>query len=211
MVPERRLDAQVTGASAIPSAGVARLGCSMVADSPALDEGTLVGADGGTMAELYTRYVPAGVRLAYLLTGDRAQAEDLAHEAFVRCVGRFQHLRAHSAFDAYLRRAIVNLHTSGLRRRRTEREWLRREGPRAAAAVATQRDVGEREDLWRALSTLPARQRAALVLRYYEDLSERDAAAALGCSLAALKSLVTRGSDALRASLTTYAPEGDDR
>jgi len=210
MVPEPAVAAQVSGA-ALPSAGVARLGCSMAADSPALDERTLVEADGSTMAELYTRYVPAGIRLAYLLTGDRAQAEDLAHEAFVRCVGRFQHLRAHSAFDAYLRRAIVNLHTSGLRRRRTEREWIRREGPRAAAAVATQRDVGEREDLWRALSTLPARQRAALVLRYYEDLSERDAAEALGCSLAALKSLVARGSDALRDSLTTYAPEGDDR
>jgi RNA polymerase sigma-70 factor (sigma-E family) len=183
----------------------------MAADSPALDERTVVEADGSTMAELYTRYVPAGIRLAYLMTGDRTQAEDLAHEAFVRCVGRFQHLRAHSAFDAYLRRAIVNLHTSGLRRRRTEREWLRREGPRAASAVTTQRDVGEREDLWRALSTLPSRQRAALVLRYYEDLSERDAAEALGCSLAALKSLVARGSEALRTSLTTYAPEGDDR
>jgi len=183
----------------------------MVAESPALDERTLVEPDDGTMAELYTRYVPGGIRLAYLLTGDRHQAEDLAHEAFVRCVGRFQHLRAHTAFDAYLRRAIVNLHTSGLRRRKTERDWLRREGPRAAAAVSTQRDVGEREDLWQALSTLPARQRAALVLRYYEDLSERDAAEALGCSLAAMKSLVARGSDALRASLTTYASEGDDR
>ena len=118
MVPERR-PGRPGQEAALPSAALARLGCSMVADSPALDERTLVGADGGTMAELYTRYVPAGVRLAYLLTGDRAQAEDLAHEAFVRCVGRFQHLRAHSAFDAYLRRAIVNLHTSGLRRRRT--------------------------------------------------------------------------------------------
>jgi RNA polymerase sigma-70 factor (sigma-E family) len=183
----------------------------MATDSPTVDGRTLVEPDGGTMAELYTRYVPAGIRLGYLLTGDRAQAEDLAHEAFVRCVGRFQHLRAHSAFDAYLRRAIVNLHTSGLRRRRTEREWLRREGPRVAAGVATQRDVGEREDLWEALATLPPRQRAALVLRYYEDLSERDAAEALGCSLAALKSLVARGSETLRASLTTYAPEGDDR
>lgn len=213
MVPEARLGrpGMPRSEGALPSAGVMRLRCSMVADSPAVDERTLVEPDGGTMAELYTRYVPAGIRLAYLLTGDRHQAEDLAHEAFVRCVGRFQHLRAHTAFDAYLRRAIVNLHTSGLRRRRTEREWLRREGPRAAAAVSTQRDVGEREDLWRALATLPSRQRAALVLRYYEDLSERDAAEALGCSLSALKSLVARGSDALRASLTTYAPEGDDR
>jgi len=183
----------------------------MATDSPTVDGRTVVEPDGSTMAELYTRYVPSGIRLAYLLTGDRHQAEDLAHEAFVRCVGRFQHLRAHTAFDAYLRRAIVNLHTSGLRRRRTEREWLRREGPRAAAAVTMQRDVGAREDLWEALSTLPSRQRAALVLRYYEDLSERDAAEALGCSLSALKALVARGSDALRASLTTYAPEGDDR
>ncbi|HJX07088.1 MAG TPA: SigE family RNA polymerase sigma factor [Actinomycetota bacterium] len=171
----------------------------------------MVEPDGGTMAELYTRYVPGGIRLAYLLTGDRHQAEDLAHEAFIRCVGRFQHLRAHTAFDAYLRRAIVNLHTSGLRRRKTEREWLRREGPRQAAAVITQRDVGEREDLWRALSALPPRQRAALVLRYYEDLSERDAAEALGCSLSAMKSLVARGSEALRDVLTTHTPEGDDR
>jgi RNA polymerase sigma-70 factor (sigma-E family) len=210
MVPERRPAAQVSG-GALPSAGPARLGCSMVEESLALDERTVVEPDGGTMAELYERYVPRGIRLAYLLTGDRDQAEDLAHEAFIRCVGRFQHLRAHTAFDAYLRRAIVNLHTSGLRRRKTEREWLRREGPRAAAAVSTQRDVGEREDLWKAMSILPRRQRAALVLRYYEDLSERDAAEALGCSLSALKSLVARGSDALRASLTTYAPEGDDR
>jgi RNA polymerase sigma factor (sigma-70 family) len=68
-------------------------------------------------------------------------------------------------------------------------------------------DVGAREDLWRALATLPARQRAALVLRYYEDLSERDTAAALRCSVAAVKSLVARGSDALRAVLV----EGSDR
>ncbi|MFI5055554.1 MAG: sigma factor, partial [Actinomycetota bacterium] len=73
-------------------------------------------SDRGAMAELYARYVPAGVRLAYLLTGDRHQAEDLAQEAFIRCVGRFSHLRSHAAFESYLRRAIVNLHTSGLRR-----------------------------------------------------------------------------------------------
>src|SRR4051794_39392305 len=146
MVPKPTSDAQVR--AALPFADHRRLWCSMAAESSALDERTLVEPDDGTMAELYTRYVPGGIRLAYLLTGDRDQAEDLAHKAFIRCVGRFQHLRAHTAFDAYLRRAIVNLHTSGLRRRKTEREWLRREGPRAAAAVTTQRDVGQREDLW---------------------------------------------------------------
>ena len=164
-------------------------------------ERTLVEPDHGTMAELYARYVPSGIRLAYLLTGDRTQAEDLAHDAFVRCVGRFAHLRERDAFEAYLRRAIVNLHTSGLRRRRLEREWLRREGPRAARASTALPDVVGREALWRALGTLPARQRAALVLRYYEDLSERDTGAVLGCSLAAVKSLVARGTEALRAEL----------
>ena len=170
-------------------------------------ERTLVEPDRGTMAELYARHVPAGVRLAYLLTGDRQQAEDLAHEAFVRCVGRFAHLRAREAFDGYLRRSIVNLHTSGVRRKYVEREWLRREGPRVARATSTLPDVSARQDLWRALSTLPPRQRAALVLRYYEDLSERDTATVLGCSLAAVKSLVARGSEALRAEVA----EGDDR
>jgi RNA polymerase sigma-70 factor (sigma-E family) len=150
------------------------------------------------LAELYERHVPAAVRLAFLLTGDRSQAEDLAHEAFVRCIGRFAHLRAHEAFDAYLRRAVVNLHTSTMRRRRVERAWLARHGASQAVRTESMPDVGVREDLWRALGALPARQRAALVLRYYEDLSERDTAATLGCSVAAVKSLVQRGSEALR-------------
>jgi RNA polymerase sigma-70 factor (sigma-E family) len=159
------------------------------------------------MSDLYARYVPSAIRLAYLLTRDRQQAEDLAHEAFVRCTGRFAHLRARAAFDAHLRRAVVNLHTSALRRRRLEREWLRREGGRIAHATSAMPDVAGRADLWRALGSLPARQRAALVLRYYEDLSEADAATALGCSVAAFKSLVARGSKALRASIT----EGESR
>jgi RNA polymerase sigma-70 factor (sigma-E family) len=173
-------------------------------------ERTYVEPDGGAMADLYARYVPAGVRLAYLLTGDRHQAEDLAQEAFIRCVGRFNHLRSHAAFESYLRRAIVNLHTSGLRRRRLERAWLQREGHRVATATSLPVDVGARTDLWSALATLPARQRAALVLRFYEDLSERDTAEALGCTLAAVKSLVARGSEALRTQLPTYASEGDE-
>ena len=96
------------------------------------------------------------MRLAFLLTGHRQHAEDLAQEAFVRCVGRFRHLRKPDAFEAYFRRAIVNLHTSGLRRRRLEREWLTREGAANVRRVSSQPDVGAREDLWRALGTLPA-------------------------------------------------------
>lgn len=160
-------------------------------------EGPADAIEGG-IDELYARHIGAGVRLSFLLTGDRTDAEDLAQEAFVRCVGRFRHLRQPHAFEAYFRRAIVNLHTSALRRRRLEGAWLAREGAASARRVSSQPDVGARQDLWRALGRLPARQRAALVLRYYEDLSERDTAEVLGCSVAAVKSLVARGSETLR-------------
>ena len=152
------------------------------------------------IADLYARHVPAAGRFAYLLTGDRGQAEDLVQEAFVRVIGRFGHLRVPDAFEAYLRRTIVNLHTSSLRRRRLERAYLER------AASGTERsapppDVGAREDLWRALDGLTPRQRAAIVLRFYEDLSERDTAALLRCSPAAVKSLVARAMETLRARI----------
>ena len=154
------------------------------------------------LAELYSRHVGGGIRLAYLLTGgNQQQAEDLVQEAFVRCVGRFRYLRVPDAFDAYLRRAIVNLHTSGLRRKRLERSWLAREAGRAAQVIMLLPDVGERADLWASLATLPPRQRAALVLRFYEDLSERETAEVLGCSVAAAKSLTARGMDALRTTI----------
>jgi hypothetical protein len=88
-------------------------------------------------------------------------------DAFVRLVGRFGHLRVPDAFPAYLRRTIVNLHTSGLRRLRLERAYVEREGHKRVEAAALP-DVGTPEALWRALQTLPARQRAVVVLRYYE-------------------------------------------
>jgi RNA polymerase sigma-70 factor (sigma-E family) len=161
-------------------------------------------SDGG-LAELYERHAPAAGRLAYLLTGDRAQAEDLVQEAFVRMVGRFRHLRIPDAFDSYLRRTIVNLHTSQLRRKRFERAYLERQ-KHAPGLTDTMPDLGAREELWLALRRLPVRQRAAVVLRYYEDLSERDAADALRCSEAAVKSLVARGMETLREQI-----RGEDR
>jgi RNA polymerase sigma-70 factor (sigma-E family) len=164
-----------------------------------LQEGTAVAEPKGELADLYVRHVPAANRLAFLLTGDRSQAEDLVHDAFVRCVGRFGHLRAHEAFDAYLRRTIVNLHTSKLRRVRVERAYLSKEAGRGAGALTSGLpDIAGREDMWRRLGTLPPRQRAVLVLRYYEDLSERETADALRCSVAAVKALTARATAALR-------------
>jgi len=151
------------------------------------------------LEEVYERYAPAGFRLAFLLTGDRSSAEDLVQDAFVRVAGRFRHLRFPEAFDSYLRTTIVNLHISRLRRRRTERAYLERTAV-PVEHVATF-DVESRDELWRALLRLPARQRAAIVLRYYEDLSERRAAEVMGCSLEALRSTVARGMRALRGTI----------
>lgn len=151
----------------------------------------------GRLEELYVRHGPAAQRLAYLLTGDRGLAEDLVQEAFVRVVGRFGHLRVPDAFGSYLRRAIVNLHTSQLRRKRLERAWLERER-HAASPSRAEPDVGARDQLWRAVLALPPRQRAAIVLRFYEDLSERETAEILRCSPAAVRSLVARAMETLR-------------
>jgi RNA polymerase sigma-70 factor (sigma-E family) len=152
------------------------------------------------LAEAYDRHAVAGYRLAYLLTGDRDAAEDLLQDAFVRVAGRFRHIRFPDAFAAYLRRSIVNLHVSRLRRRRSERssfERVARERPESSVLP----DVAGRQDLWRELQALPPRQRAAIVLRYFEDLSEREAAQVMGCSHDALRSAVARGLRALRQTM----------
>jgi RNA polymerase sigma-70 factor (sigma-E family) len=150
------------------------------------------------LAELYERHAPAAVRLAYLITGDRERSRDIAQEAFVRVAARFRHLRFPDAFDAYLRRTVVNLCTSQFRRERLEREFVERERSRAVETAADPPDLGARDELVRALRRLPARQRAAVVLRYYEDLSEEAMADAMRVSLPAARSLLSRGMQTLR-------------
>jgi RNA polymerase sigma-70 factor (sigma-E family) len=153
-----------------------------------------------SLAELYERHADGGVRLAYILTGDAALAEDLLHEAFVKLAGRFVHLRNPAAFPSYLRRTIINLANSHFRRRRIERRALER----ATASLqphAPETDMGDRETLKHALLRLPPRQRAAIVLRFYEDLSERQTADVLGCPVGTVKSLVARGMLVLRNQL----------
>jgi RNA polymerase sigma-70 factor (sigma-E family) len=153
------------------------------------------------LEEEYLRNAGAAIRFAYLLTGDREMAQDLAQEAFVRVASRLRHVRAMDQLDAYLRSTIVNLFRSSLRRGRLERAFLERERS-AGETTAVHRDSpAERDDVWRAMRRLPHRQRAAVVLRHYEDLSERDAALILGCSVRALNSLIVRAMTTLRAEL----------
>ncbi|HXF73656.1 MAG TPA: SigE family RNA polymerase sigma factor [Actinomycetota bacterium] len=153
---------------------------------------------GGRIEDLYRAHVGDALRLAYLLTGDRHLAEDLVQEAFVRVLGRFADLRDAGAFWWYLRRAIVNRSRSHFRRKRVERAWLDRQRPDPPADGP---DLGDRDRLRRALAALRPEQRAAVVLRYYEDLSEADTAEALGVPLGTVKSMVSRAMDRLRDEL----------
>ncbi|MGH2546544.1 MAG: RNA polymerase sigma factor, partial [Actinomycetota bacterium] len=73
------------------------------------DRRTVATAEGGRLAALYEAHAPEAARLAFLLTGDRALAEDIVHEAFVRLLGRFRDLRHPEAFRAYLRTTVVNM------------------------------------------------------------------------------------------------------
>ena len=154
----------------------------------------------GSLEDLYVRQAPEALRLAFLLTSDAALAEDITQEAFIRVAGRFRHLRSAGAFDAYLRRTVVNLCMSHHRRRRVERTYLERQRTRPDRAHE-QPDVAARDELTRALRSLPMRQRAAVVLRYYADLPEQQVADMLGCSVSAARSLVFRAMETLRATI----------
>jgi RNA polymerase sigma-70 factor (sigma-E family) len=154
---------------------------------------------GGRLGDLYAAHAPDAVRLAYLLTGDRHLAEDLVHEAFVRLFGRFRDLRNPDAFGAYLRTTVVNLARSHFRRRRVERAYVKREGRQPPRMVEA---PGGGDELWEALQRLRPRQRAAIVLRYYEDLTEAQTAEVLRCAVGTVKSLVSRGIDQLRREMS---------
>ena len=158
-------------------------------------------AEGGRLAVLFQQHGDSAVRLAYLLTGDRALAEDLVQDAFVKLAGRLVHLRDPGAFDAYLRRTVVNLANSHYRRKRLERAYLKREEG-SARPTAVQIDPGPRDELWGAMRRLSERQRAAIVLRYYEDLSEQQVSEILNCRPGTVKSLVSRALATLRGEIT---------
>lgn len=150
------------------------------------------------LAELYALHAAPLQRLAYLLTGDHHLAEDITQQAFIKFYGRFFNLRKSSAAASYLRKTVVNLARANHRRKHVERKYLERQHQVAHASEATR--VEDHDVVIRALLTLPSRQRVAIVLRFYEDLSEAQAAATMDCSPAAMKSLTARAMTSLRAA-----------
>jgi len=152
---------------------------------------------------------PALLRTAYLLCGSRADAEDLLQSALAKTYLAFPRIRDRGALDGYVRRAMINTRTSRWRLRRIGEVPTDTLPERAADDVLDGTDL--HDALWRALSTLPPRQRVALVLRYYEDLSEAETAAAMGVSVGTVKSSVSRALASLRSRANSLGLDDDPR
>ncbi|CCI53362.1 SigE family RNA polymerase sigma factor [Nostocoides jenkinsii] len=140
------------------------------------------------MDPTFTEYVRARqqrfARIAYLMCGDEHRAHDLVQEALVKLAGRWQRLADENP-DAYVRRILYRDNISWWRR--TRAEVVAAELPELAVGDGSER-IDLQLDLVDALRRLPSRQRAVVVLRYFEDLTEADTAAVLGVSVGTVKS-----------------------
>ena len=156
--------------------------------APGATVGDTPGGAGGreSVHEVYARLRPGLVRLAHLLTGSLDMAEDVVHDAFVSCSGRWATV---DVPDAYVRRAVTNHAHSALRRLGRDRDKSDRYGRRATVTL----DIPELDETWEVLRCLPSRQRMAIVLRFYDDRSEAEIADLLGCRPGTVKSLIHRG------------------
>lgn len=146
---------------------------------------------------LYRRHFGAAVQFAYILTGDASEAQDHAQEAFIRAAGRVRNLRDPDLFAAYLRRTLVRTVAMSARSRQRERARAERVAPAVVGSDAAG-GVDTHLDLIDALRSLPPRQRAALVLRFWYDLPEVEIGRALRCRPGTVKSTISRGLAALR-------------
>jgi RNA polymerase sigma-70 factor (sigma-E family) len=137
-------------------------------------------------------------RTAYLLTGNHADAEDLAQTALVKAYLSWTKVAAASSPDAYVRRILSNAFLSGRRPLRVTRERLVDQMPDVILHAPEDHD---RLTLWPHVASLPPRQRAVIVLRYYEDLTESEIADALGCSPGTVKSNASLALKSLKARI----------
>jgi RNA polymerase sigma-70 factor (sigma-E family) len=141
--------------------------------------------------------------LAFMILGDRDVAEEIAMEAFIKTFSGWSRIRDVERADAYLRRAVVNLCRSRIRRKTIEHRVnavsYRREERREPAWDPERHEDARR--VWAAVRDLPPRQRAAIVLRYMEDLNEREIADALDCSVGTVRSQLSRARQKLQVSL----------
>jgi RNA polymerase sigma-70 factor (sigma-E family) len=155
-------------------------------------------AEATAFAEFATSRHGALFRYAYLLTGDRGLAEDLVQEALVKTYVGWHRLRDPNNAEAYTRRAITTTAIGWWRRKSWRAERPYDDVPDQPVSAD---DATARVWLWNELQKLPPRQRATLILRYYEDLTEPQTAEILGCSVGTVKSQVHDALKKLRARL----------
>ena len=166
---------------------------------------TSVCAGASTAAAVYpsfSSYVrargPVLQRTARSLTSNPCDAEDLLQTALTKTYLAWDRIEDHRALDGYVRRALVNTRTSQWRKRRVD-EFPCEELPEAPQGAGDHAEpLALRDAMWRAVHRLPDRQRAMVVLRYYEDLTEVQTAELMGVSVGTVKSAVSRALGKLR-------------
>jgi RNA polymerase sigma-70 factor (sigma-E family) len=158
----------------------------------------------GVMAD-FDNFVAAHVddllRTAYLIVWDEGEAEDLVQECLLKVARRWPRVRRMEQPHAYARRILVNLALDGARRRAQHRRELEAGDATSLWAVDPLQALENRAELLQALAQLHERQRAVLVLRYFNDLTEAQVADVLGCSPGTVKSSASRGLARLREAL----------
>ena len=157
------------------------------------------------VTQLYTSYYSSLVRLAALLLRDGPTAEEVVQECFIAMHDGWHRLRDNDKALSYLKQAVVNRSRSVLRHRSMVQRNAPKPAPDMPSAEQDAMSLLERSAVIAALKALPDRQRQALVLRYYADLSEAQIAKAMGISHGAVKSHTARGMAALRAGLEQIA------
>lgn len=146
-------------------------------------------------------HTPALLRTAYLLTGNAQTAEELVQDTLVRLYPKWERVEAADVPIAYVRRSIANAYINQSRRA-GRREFAYDDVPERFDDRDVVGQLADRDEIWAGLRLLPERQRAALVLRFFEDLSDEDSAAALGCRVGTVRSLISRGLAALREQMS---------
>jgi len=159
---------------------------------------------------LFDRHYAPMCRLAYVILGDAALAEEIVMEALIKTFSGWGRIRDVSRADAYLRRAVVNLCRSKIRRKTIEAR-VNAVSFRRAELKQPDWDPESHETsrlVWSAVRGLPERQRACVVLRYFEDLPEAQIADVLGCSVGTVKSQLSKARSKLEKSLGTALTGG---
>ena len=154
------------------------------------------------------------LRVGYLLTGNRSSAEDLVQAALTKTYVAWHRLRDVEAAEPYVKRTMVTTYTSWWRRHRGRESSVADVPDRAGVRTVPVDEleaVVTRSVLWPHLAALPRGQRAAVVLRFYEDLSEAETATVLGCSVGTVKSQTHRALASLRAAMTDPVSAGPGR